>query len=264
MEKVVDSNYLQREELKTYLLENDENKVVLVDYIAIEAYKDGSIRSLLKLFETLSKFPQRVIVLKPTGDICGIELKFLEDLIHYESTNEFPNFCRKIKAAKRGNRSIQRELLDKCKQAKRHMEKGESFANVMVRAIEDAKTIFTRDELNFYKEGQPFPQEMLLKFTDYVFRTAIIFHSEVPSFTALPSFERKGYYFVFRYALCICLLVVDWLSEGGAQGVSDSKMNNDAVDMIIVAYATYFDGILTNDKKAQRIYEKAAELLRFY
>ena len=36
-----------------------------------------------------------------------------------------------------------------------------------------------------------------------------------------------------------------------------TKLANDVVDMNYVAYATYFDGVLSRDKKLLRIYRQA-------
>lgn len=56
--------------------------------------------------------------------------------------------------------------------------------------------------------------------------------------------------------------VIDWISEGGAEGVKSAKMRNDIVDINYAAYATFFDGLLSADKKAQRMYQGAHALIR--
>lgn len=67
--------------------------------------------------------------------------------------------------------------------------------------------------------------------------------------------------FIFRVALCGYLLCLRWISEGGAKTVRLEKMRNDLVDIFIAAYATYFDGLLTADKKLNAIYHEAVFLL---
>jgi hypothetical protein len=45
-----------------------------------------------------------------------------------------------------------------------------------------------------------------------------------------------------------------WLSEGGYDGLPIQKLQNDIIDTAYVAYATYFDGLLSNDNKMNEIY----------
>ena len=52
--------------------------------------------------------------------------------------------------------------------------------------------------------------------------------------------------------------------EGGAQGASAKNIGNQIIDAMIAAYATYFDGFLSEDKRAQQIYETTGDLLKFY
>jgi hypothetical protein len=45
MRKIVDSNFMQREELRSYLATSTENYAVLTDYAAMEAYKGDTLAS---------------------------------------------------------------------------------------------------------------------------------------------------------------------------------------------------------------------------
>ena len=56
-------------------------------------------------------------------------------------------------------------------------------------------------------------------------------------------------------------MVLRWISEGRVENVKPAKLRNDIVDMGYVAYATFFDGILTREKKVQEIYEESCLLL---
>jgi hypothetical protein len=54
---------------------------------------------------------------------------------------------------------------------------------------------------------------------------------------------------------------VQWLSKGGYMDVPLSKFQNDIIDMTYVAYATYFDGVLSKDNKVNKIFSQAMTLL---
>src|SRR5262249_18823654 len=83
-----------------------------------------------------------------------------------------------------------------------------------------------------------------------------------PSVTDLPRGPQVRNTFLFRYALCGYVSILKRIEEGGAGKVSDENLRNDMVDANFAAFATYFDGLLTNDKRAGAVYAGAEFLLR--
>ena len=49
---------------------------------------------------------------------------------------------------------------------------------------------------------------------------------------------------------------------GGAKNVKSERLRNDVVDMIFAAFGTYFDGIMTSDKKVRLIHDEASYLIK--
>jgi len=78
-----------------------------------------------------------------------------------------------------------------------------------------------------------------------------------PQVTKKPPLAELINTFIFRMSLCGNLLAQEWISVGGAKGVKPQKIRNDIVDISFAAYATYFDGLLTGDKKLLKIYGNA-------
>ena len=66
--------------------------------------------------------------------------------------------------------------------------------------------------------------------------------------------------FVFRYALCTHILIVK--ASAGTPKTNREKLRNDMVDVNFATFATYFDGLMTADKKAAEIYADAELFLR--
>jgi hypothetical protein len=83
-----------------------------------------------------------------------------------------------------------------------------------------------------------------------------------PDVATFPTADNLRDTFIFRFALAVHLLVLRWLSEGGIDTVSMDRLRNDVVDMSYVAYATFFDGILSRDRKLLEIYEEATFFLK--
>lgn len=67
--------------------------------------------------------------------------------------------------------------------------------------------------------------------------------------------------FPFRYALCAYCLMINWISTGSGTDRSPRSVRNHMVDLAIVAYATYFDGLLSTDGSATRTYDLARAIL---
>ena len=66
--------------------------------------------------------------------------------------------------------------------------------------------------------------------------------------------------FIFRYALTAYVLILRAVRTGGVK-INQEKLQNDMIDMNFVTFATYFDGLMTDDAVAREIYTDAAFLL---
>ena len=58
------------------------------------------------------------------------------------------------------------------------------------------------------------------------------------------------------------LLALQWISDGGPGTVKRKRLQNDYIDMHYVAYATFYDGLLTRDTKMKGIYEETCFVLK--
>jgi hypothetical protein len=82
-----------------------------------------------------------------------------------------------------------------------------------------------------------------------------------PTGVKRPNAREARNTYIFRLALCMHLLAHRWISVGGIERTQIAKIRNDFIDASFAAYATYFDGILSDDKKLNDIYERAVWLL---
>ena len=58
------------------------------------------------------------------------------------------------------------------------------------------------------------------------------------------------------------LLLVRWLENGSQMHVRSEAIANDVIDANIASYATYFDGVLSNDRKLCALEAEARYILR--
>lgn len=256
MRKVVDSNYLQDQRLRDYLAKSEKHIVVVTDYLAMEAYKDNTFETIYRSMEILSVFPKQVIILKGTRSACGQSGRtagLTRRLIDQSQTSNFPIFCRQLREAKNGDKEYQRSLLAHGREATAHMNWILSDGADLPEVFEEIATHYTDPELRILRNGSQYTKEILDKCVHSILLVAAALFSKHPNVQKLPSFDDLPNTFIFRFSLCAYLLSLNWIGVGGAKKVKPERLRNDIVDMNFAAYATYFDGLLTADKKLWEI-----------
>lgn len=264
MRKVVDSNFLQTAELKNYLAKSSQNCVVLTDYAAMEAYKGDTLVSIYRSMEILAQHPKQVLVLKGTQAVCGLRGRsagLQRRMIDVKQTRGFGGYCQDLHAAKRGDSFFQEQLLRLGRDATAHMDRMLADAADMPNILDEVAETYTKSELRVIRTGSAYTEEMIDKLIQNVLLLAGFLIRDHPRVTKWPNVKELPNTFIFRTALCGHLLSLRWIAVGGAKDIKPERMRNDMVDINFAAYATYFDGLLTADKKLSKIYEEAAYLL---
>jgi hypothetical protein len=73
MDNVVDSNLLQTGALRKYLNASTENRVVVAPFVAMEAYKGDTLKSIYSSMRILCGYPRQVVILKGASVVCGLQ-----------------------------------------------------------------------------------------------------------------------------------------------------------------------------------------------
>jgi len=265
MRKVVDSNFLQSKALRAYLSESTNNYVVLTDYAAMEAYKGDTLKSIYRSMEILAHYPNQTIVLKGTQDVCGLcslDAASPESLIDATQTRGFPKYCHLLLAAERGDLYLQHKLLELGREANAHMDKMLQDSPTLYSGFDLMVQNYSPSELKILRRREHHTPQMLEELVHTILLlTADLFKGH-PRVAKLPTGPEVRNTFIFRYALCTCVLILKWIEVGGARKASPEKLRNDIVDVNFATFSTYFDGLLTADNKASEIYLDTEFLLR--
>lgn len=263
--KVVDSNAMQIDLLRSYLSASMSNYAVLNDYASMEAYKGNTLTSIYRSMEIACEFPRQMIVLKPTGRICallGRNQGLQRRMIDERQTREFPTFCKRLQAARGGNVHFQKQLLESGRVANDQMDRILASAPILPGAIKDLRKTFSPEELKAIRLDEPFPQTLIEKSMKFIVDLTFYTIPRHPSPPArIRSVEELQNTFLFRHSVATFVWSLDWIARGGADGVRADRMRNDVVDVIFATYATFFDGLISKDEKAQRIYRDAKFIL---
>ena len=129
-------------------------------------------------------------------------------------------------------------------------------ANLPVIFDEIAKT-YTGTELQILRTGRMTTERMVGTFIRNILLLAENFFKNHPRATKPPKVSELANTFIFRFALCAYLMALRWIAAGGAANARPAKIRNDLVDVSFAAYGTYFDGLLTADRKLNDIYKEA-------
>lgn len=263
--KVVDTNCLQSDALRVYLSASANNYVVLTDYAAMEAYKGDTLKSICSSMEILARHPKQVIVLKGTQDICALSGRVaasLEPLIDEVQTREFSDYCQHLLAAERGDLSLQAQLLEHGREASTYIERMLMDMPTLSSGIDLMAKTYPPAELKILRRREKRTPEM----NDRLVRNVLLLAAELfkkhPSVTQWPTGPEVRNAFIFRYALCGYVSILKRIEDGGAGKTKLEKLRNDVIDVNFAAFGTYFDGLITSDKRAREIYAEAEFLLR--
>lgn len=268
MKKVVDSNFLQTEELRSYLAASTRNYAVLTDYAAMEAYKGDTLASIFRSMAIVADYPKQVIVLKPTSTVCGLtgrQAALQKLLIDQLQTYEFPEYCHHLIAAKLGDQHLQQQLLEHGREATIHLERWLQDMATLSSGFQQMIAFISKThspaELKKLRCHEDYTPEMHEKLIENVLILAKELFKGHPAVTKLPGLAQVRDTFLFRYALCAYVLIIKAI-EGGGVKKNPEKLRNTMVDANFAAFATYFDGLMTRDKIAGEIYADAQFFLR--
>jgi hypothetical protein len=263
MKKVIDANFFQNSALADYLRSNKRNLVIFSDYACMEAYKGNAIKNISKSIEIVCQFPDQVIVLKGTRDIVRLSLspngfKKFEDPIQI---GEFKKFCLSVKQAIQGDAALVSQILRNGQLASKHFDKLQKDAEVIAKGIEELAKSFKHDHLRSLRKREKPEAEVIDRMIRDILLVAGFLSREHPDVDKMPQASQLPNSYIFRYAVSAYLLALQWISDGGPGEVKREKLRNDFIDMHYVAYATFYDGLLTRDAKMTRIYQETCFIL---
>jgi len=265
MKKVVDINYLQNPKLEEYLAESRNNCIVLTEYAGREIYKHNAINNLPAKLEIVSRYPYQVIVLKGVRAITNITLgpaKIPEVLVDNEQTDGFPQFCTTIKSLRDGDIELSLEVLSNELYADHDLKEITKNYRHIISAVNGFAKSCDQLQLKAFRTGKELHPDILQNMNKRILGTTLYAFKYNFGVKERPEFDTVKNSYIFRNIVSAYLWSLRWIKDGGIDSVSEEKILNDIVDMSYITYATYFDGLLSLDKKLNAIYTDTLNYLR--
>lgn len=265
MRMIVDSNVLTEDVLREHLSRSRKNKAVVTDYLMIEALKDDPLSKIFRLMKILCEFPKQVVVLKSMrslsalkGRRCGMTRR----MIDREQTKGFGSWCVGLHRAEAGDNNIRNQLVENGKEATEEIGRLTANQATYAEVIADEAKNYTAEELTILRTDQPYTPEMIDKMAERVVTLTTKFLDAHPDKPKPPTAAELPYTYLFRLALCAYLQTLRRILDGGPGGAKAENIVNDFIDAVFAAIATYFQGLLSNDAKANELYRNAKHILK--
>lgn len=264
MRLVIDSNELQTHKLRRFLERSDKNMAVVADFTAIEAYKGDPLKSVFKSMSVLSDFPSQVLVLKQSTLLVGLSgrAKGLQKrLVDETQTKLFTTYVKNLRLAEAGDVYLQNKIRDHGQYSNQHLSLMLNLVPEMRDAIGVLGKALTKEERRSLRSGDEYTTGLIDKIVSTVLDMVSMMFNESPFVSRRPSYDLVANTFVFRVVFATYLMLLRKYSAGGIEQVSPEKLRNDFVDMMFVAYGSYFDGVMSSDKNLVGVFRETCRLL---
>lgn len=264
MKLVIDSNGLRDDRLLTFLRTSPSNVAIITDYAAMEALKGDPVLGMSESMKFLAEFPNQVWVLRNTQLVCGLSgvSKGLQRrLLDVPSTKQFARFCAALDMATNGNRDAIDQLVTLGQEARRHLDRVEQDARGFAEnSVSIAREFSTQEQEQIVSEAS-LSKRLLDKLFTHVACLATVIFQQHPQVKNLPQSSTVLNTYIFRSSLAHMLLGFQYASYGGVSGKSTEKVRNDMVDSHFACYSTFYDGILSNDRRTNWLAVRTRNLL---
>lgn len=258
---VIDSSMMRSQDLREYLLETETNIAVLPDVMWVEAYKSGTLEAIAETLSVVSDFPDQVIVMKSSGAIAVLDPAFGMTADTMRTGDDLRGMMRALDLARMGEATVLQKFMRQWSRAANQMEGMLEGAVDILQSLPDMEETYTAEELRRFRTTNRFSQEMIAKIfgsADQICETLFSLHGREPPV----GIRQRSDTYLYRFSLAIMMYMIWWIRAGSQLPTRHDRAQNDIVDLSFAVHATYFDGLMTQDKKAIWMYTQLAGALR--
>ncbi|TIL50464.1 hypothetical protein [Mesorhizobium sp.] len=260
---VVDTNYLNDPKLRKYLEQSRSNLVVISEPTLIEIFEPRSLANVRKSLEPIRDFPSQVILLKNNGAcgrMSGRRNKLTNRLIDAAGPRDLKDFCRRFFSDGRDVDRILRQRNEWSAKAKEDLIQFATDFPTVVKGLQE--DFFKPTEIKSLRKREPIQLPLIDKIMEFTRTLADDLYSKWPAVTPKDGEELVNSV-VFRTSLSTVLRILRWIRSGRdpATLTNIEQLRNDQLDATIATYATYFDGLLTNDRRLQDFHAELAAVV---
>ncbi|WP_141686544.1 hypothetical protein [Bradyrhizobium sp. LMTR 3] len=260
---VVDTNYLQSKALQDYFAESLNNIAVVTPFVEMEMLKGDAPVNILESTSILAAHCKQVALTKDSNSVARLKgggKGMKKRLTGGGRTSAFRKWSRHTRErARAGDKRANEHIMRSATNARAQLADMRQDAETFQANLDEIRKRYTDEELAAFRNGAPFTPTLIEKIRNQTMEMTQQFFEIHPDRPTWPPKDDVFYTYTFRFALCARLQALYVIARGPAKNVE--RLPNDFVDVSVAAYATCFDGLLSNDTMTSDIYEKARYLL---
>lgn len=265
MKLVIDPGALSRPQhaarVREHLAASAENQVIFTDFALQEAFNGANPTGLKRTFSAVKGFPSQIVCLKKTGEISrlppksdGLHVRFADEL----ESNRLRTYLHDVYTGAEG---IQERVAVASTQAARRFTGLMPAVEIVRENMMQMLAGINKEDLQRLRKQDQMSTHLADAVVVGVCRDTVL-HFRQSGFEALPEPRDVIYSFQLRFILANYVLGLFWGVAGGLQQADPKKVRNDVTDTTYAAYATFYDGLVTNDNKLNGIHRNTRKLLR--
>ncbi len=262
---VVDSNMLQSAELREFLSARSTHIAVVPDFAWFEAYKQQSVDALVAFLSVIGDFPDQITILKSGSEIARLTLAepiLLEDFERADS-HLFSEMVEIIRGPGLADPDVQSQLRRLWTSAGTTLSgMHEGAIDILTSLPEMAEQMFSQNELRTIRTNGRYSDRMFASIFGAAEQLWETFAEEYGLPWRTVTWERTQYAYLFRLAVALVIYLLWWIRSGSPKIARTDRVRNDLIDLNFAVYGTYFDGFLSDDKKARWIFDNMIPALQ--
>lgn len=267
---LADSNALRDPGLNGFLRASRSHCIALSDWTLTEMRKRDALGTSRESLRMVFLHPDQCFALKRTDLLLDDEVREAGDtvaLIDYDETIALRHLAQSLWQVPQPDglaaimQSLEKDAVEIV--ARLHAEV-EDWEEQMV----EATSVFDRTELSLLRGrgDATIPHTTMEKVFDLLLHTTrdfMIRNQQKGGSEPMKVIQAMGM-FGFRYSLCVLLYTLGWVRTGSQRDHPVSKRVNDVIDLQVATVGTFFNGVLSRDKKLQEVSRSARHLLRLW
>ena len=272
MKLVIDQNSLRSSKLRSFLEESNDNTAVITDMAMFKMLKGiDPVYTAKQSMAILSDFPEQVVGTSGTGELMTKELSERQAIvspIDSDITSRMQLLLKLINDFNHGKRSsfplneanILQARTTALSQRSNHTFNKTNFDGG-VHALRTHLSLELKKEIraeNLTKEVYTYAyQAGFLAYRDAV--DAEGFNLSDEGFKAL----YLEFCFTSRFSIIYTLSNMTWFAQGGAESMPSEKVTNDLHDIDYLLISSYFDGVMSKEKRVNKLYDKMKQFFEY-
>lgn len=265
VKKIVDVGALRGPDLESYLSKSRGNFAIITEFTTMEMFGGNPEVNVRNSLSIISKFLGQVILLKGHEEISklngrsqGLQKRLQDD----RKTRFFVKYCQALFSGRTASANMAHDIAGRGIAANSWKNRITQKTESVRAGIAHLKERINPDDLKAIRTGKLASPAFTEQAVSDIMGLTSLYFRDVVRLERMPNSDEALFTFIFRYAVCAYALSLKWVIQGGHATAKEEVLRNDYIDMTYAAYATFYDGLITNDAKLRELFGISCWILK--